>query len=237
MLNALELTGRAHSHVLDGAAPGHALHTAVIPAWLALRAQARAAGIELEIVSGFRDFARQVAIWNAKFRGERRLFDRSGREVERAGLDDHALIEVILAWSALPGASRHHWGTDIDVIDRAAVAEDYRPQLLPREFAAGGPFARLDGWLAGHMERFGFFRPYTTDRGGVSPEPWHLSYAPEAVPAQRALTFEVLRDAVAGSGMDGREPVLARLPQLYERFVLATDPAPGAARLRNPTPS
>ena len=34
------------------------------------------------------------------------------------------------------------------------------------------------------MHAFGFFRPYTTDRGGVAPEPWHLSYAPVAARAQ-----------------------------------------------------
>ena len=34
--------------------------------------------------------------------------------------------DAILLWSALPGASRHHWGTDFDVFDRAAVPPDYR---------------------------------------------------------------------------------------------------------------
>ncbi len=30
-------------------------------------------------------------------------------------------VAAILVWSALPGASRHHWGTDCDVIDAAAL--------------------------------------------------------------------------------------------------------------------
>ena len=39
-----------------------------------------------------------------------------------APLAPDALIETILLWSALPGGSRHHWGTDVDVFDAAAVA-------------------------------------------------------------------------------------------------------------------
>ena len=37
----------------------------------------------------------------------------------------------ILEWSALPGASRHHWGSEFDVFDLAALPEGYRVQLLP----------------------------------------------------------------------------------------------------------
>ncbi len=39
---------------------------------------------------------------------------------------------------------------------------------------------------------FGFYRPYAVDRGGVHPEPWHLSYAPLA---QQALAAFSLRGA------------------------------------------
>ena len=96
-------------------------------------------------------------------------------------LDEPAAVEAILLWSALPGASRHHWGTDVDVVDRSACPPGYRPQLMTAEFAPRGIFAKLDGWLAANMGHFGFFRPYTRDRGGVLPEPWHLSYAPVSV--------------------------------------------------------
>ena len=59
-------------------------------------------------------------------------------------------IEAILPWSALPGASRHHWGTDVDLIDRKATPPGYRVQLTPEEFEPGGPFAaaQRDGWPA-----------------------------------------------------------------------------------------
>jgi LAS superfamily LD-carboxypeptidase LdcB len=224
MFNSLELTGRASTHVREVPELGCILHGEAMLQALAMRAAARAAGIELAIVSSFRDFDRQLAIWNAKFAGERQLLDRDGRALTHAHLSESALIDAILIWSALPGASRHHWGTDIDVVDRAAVAHDYRPQLVPAEFGRNGPFARLDAWLAANMATFGFFRPYTTDRGGVQPEPWHLSFAPLAEPALAALTPQVLSAALAASEMHGRAAVLARLPEIYARYVTAIDP-------------
>lgn len=121
-MNALELTGRARTHVIEVPELGCSVHRDVVAPLLDLAAAARAeAGIELSVVSAFRDFGRQCDIWNAKWRGERALLDRSGRPLAAQGLDTDARIDAILAWSALPGASRHHWGTDLDVIDRAAL--------------------------------------------------------------------------------------------------------------------
>jgi LAS superfamily LD-carboxypeptidase LdcB len=174
-------------------------------------------------VSAFRDFNRQLAIWSAKFTGTRPLLDTAGQPLERTQLDEYALIDAILVWSALPGASRHHWGSDIDVIDGAAVPEGFQPQLTQAEFAPGGCFERLGAWLDSNMAQFGFFRPYALDRGGVQPEPWHLSYAPIAVPALQMLSLDVLQAALEQADMPGRDAVLARLPQLYERYVLRID--------------
>ncbi len=100
-------------------------------------------------MSSFRDFERQLAIWNGKCRGERDLLDR-GRASGwmPAALDQDALVSAILLWSALPGASRHHWGTDMDVIDAAAVPAGAAVQLEPAEYAPGGslqPPERLAG--------------------------------------------------------------------------------------------
>ena len=126
MLNELELTGRARTHVMQRDDLGAALHPAVIEPFLAMREAAAREGIELAVYSGFRDFDTQRRIWNQKFRGERPLYDERGNVRGRAGLGADALIGAILAWSALPGASRHHWGSDLDVIDRAAMPPDYQ---------------------------------------------------------------------------------------------------------------
>jgi LAS superfamily LD-carboxypeptidase LdcB len=224
-LGPLELTGRATTHVRDVPELECRLHVDVAEPAARLRVAAAAAGIDLAIVSSFRDFDRQVGIWNGKFRGERPLLDIRGQPLDAANLDESARVEAILLWSALPGASRHHWGTDIDVIDRAAVPPHYRPQLTIEEYTGNGPFAPLNDWLAANLGDHGFFRPYTTDLGGVHPEPWHLSYAPVSRGALNALTLDVLREAIETSELLGREQVLARLPAIYSRYVIAIDPA------------
>jgi LAS superfamily LD-carboxypeptidase LdcB len=231
-LDPAELTGRARTHVVDLEAPPCTLHRAAVEPFLAMRAAAAVDGIDLVPVSSFRDFGRQAAIWNAKYRGERALLDQHGEPLDPSGLGEAELVEVILLWSALPGASRHHWGSEIDVIDAAAVPPEYRVALVPREFTEGAMFWRLDRWLERHMGDFGFFRPYATDRGGVRPEPWHLSYAPVSVPALAAISAALLRDAVLHEPIEGLAQVVERIERIHERYVARVDPPSGGA-LRN----
>jgi LAS superfamily LD-carboxypeptidase LdcB len=222
-LNSLQVTGRVATHVRELAAPPCVLHVRAAQALLALRDEGRLAGIDLYVVSAFRDFNHQLAIWSAKFTGRRPLLDRAGAAINAAELYESALIDAILTWSALPGASRHHWGSEIDVIDAAALGPGGRAQLVPEEFAPGGCFQRLNSWLDSNMGRFGFFRPYATFKGGVQPEPWHLSYAEVSTQALQVLSLDVLREAIEEADMPGQQTVLARLPELYERYVLAVD--------------
>jgi len=222
-MNALELTGRARTHVIEVADPACVLHRDVVGPFLELRAQAARAGHDLVPVSAFRDFAHQARIWNAKFRGERPMFDKEHRPLDASTMSDAERVAAILWWSALPGASRHHWGTEIDVIDRAAAPAGYRPQLVPAEFAPGGPFAALDAWLERHMREFGFFRPYRTDRGGVQPEPWHLSYAPVSVPAMQALGPSLLAAALDAELILGGDIARARIEKIHATYVSNVD--------------
>jgi hypothetical protein len=73
------------------------------------------------------------------------------------------------------------------------------------------------------VQLYGFFRPYRTDRGGVSPEPWHLSYVPVSGPALESLSLSTLRQVLEASSIAGKPHVLARLPEIYTRFLLAID--------------
>ena len=173
-MNALELTGRARTHVVELDAPRCTLHYEAVAAFLGMRDAARTEGIDLQAVSSFRDFERQLLLWNRKWRGERPLHDRNGALLDLATLSEPQRVDAILAWSAIPGGSRHHWGSDIDVIDVAAMPAGYQVQLVPAEYAPGGVFSRLTGWLDRNMGRFGYFRPYGSNRGGAGIEPWHL---------------------------------------------------------------
>jgi LAS superfamily LD-carboxypeptidase LdcB len=222
-VNPLELTGRARTHLAAATGGTPALHLHVVRPFENLRRAALADGLELEPVSAFRDFARQLDLWNAKWRGERPLIDAAGRPLEAALLTDTGRIDAILKWSALPGASRHHWGSDLDLIDRRALPAGYRVQLTPGEFAAGGPFARLDRWLEQQAPRFGFFRPFRGERSGVQAEPWHISFAPVAEPARRALSVEVLREALESAPLAGGALVRGRLAELHARYVASID--------------
>lgn len=222
-MNELELTGRARSHIIELTQPRCALHYEAATSFLAMRDAAAGAGIDLVPRSSFRDFDTQLGIWNRKWAGERPLYDRQGRALERARLADREVVDAILCWSAIPGGSRHHWGSDVDVIDAGAVPAGYAVELIPAEYAADGIFGRLCAWLDANMQRFGFFRPFRTDRGGVSPEPWHLSYAPVSLPALESLSLSTLRHVLDASAIAGKPHVLARLPEIYTRFLLAVD--------------
>ena len=225
-----QLTGRSRSHLRELREPACVLHRQVVSAFLTLRAAAAADGIDLVAFSGFRDFDRQLGIWNGKFRGERPMQDREGRPLDVSQLTPAQKVEAILWWSALPGASRHHWGTDFDVMDAAAKPPGYKLRVVPAEYLAGGIFHGLTRWLDAHMHAFGFFRPYTTDRGGVAPEPWHLSYAPVAEAALQQFSVAGLREVLAGAEIEGRDEVLAALERNFTQYVVNVDAPPEAAR-------
>jgi LAS superfamily LD-carboxypeptidase LdcB len=181
-----------------------ALHPFAIAALGQLRHDARAAGFDLRVVSGFRSFVRQAEIWNAKAAGLRPVLDAAERPIDTASLSERELVFAILRWSALPGASRHHWGSDMDVVDAAAIPSGYQLRLSVDETRAGGPFAPLHRWLderiaSGHAH--GFFRPYTGEGSDVAPEPWHLSFGPLAWECQEAFDPAALRRAHRDAGL------------------------------------
>jgi len=201
-------------------------------AYRSLQAAALRDGIAVAASSSFRPFEHQLGIWNDKFLGRRPLLDRDGRPLERAHMAEAQIVHAILQWSALPGASRHHWGTEIDVFDRHALPSG-KPKLLPAEFAPAGLFGALSQWLEEHAEHFGFFRPYDRDRGGVAPEPWHLSFAPVSGQALQALTLEVLAEALSGVDLAGAGSVRSQLADIYQRYVRAVaTPSPRALAAR-----
>jgi LAS superfamily LD-carboxypeptidase LdcB len=229
VLSAEQLTGRVRTHVLDLPEFGSILHPEAAKAFLGLRAAAMQSDIDLVPVSTFRNFQHQLTIWNDKFNGRRALLDAAGHPLDAAAMNEQERVGAILLWSALPGASRHHWGTEIDVIDRAALPQGARAQLIPLEYASGGIFERLGAWLHGHCEGYGFFLPYDRDRGGVRPEPWHLSYAPVSSTALPALTVEVLAGALGDVGLSGAGVVRRELPAIHARYVCAVAQPTAAA--------
>ena len=143
-----------------------------------LQSTALSRGIDLKPVSTFRSFEAQKNIWNLKASGKRTLLNDNGEPIDFNSLKPVEVMRAILRWSAFPGLSRHHWGTDLDVIDQNYLNTnpDYKVQLIPSEYQKGGPFADLGDFLNHELQDSDFFRPYEIDRDGVAPEPWHLSH-------------------------------------------------------------
>jgi LAS superfamily LD-carboxypeptidase LdcB len=222
-VNDGELTGQVRTHIAGVAEPNCLLHAQAVRPFLNLRRAALADGIDLTPMSSFRDFGRQLGIWNGKWSGTKPMYDAAGGKLDAAALAPEERVEAILLWSALPGASRHHWGTDVDLVDGNANAQGYADKLTREAFAPGGPFARLDDWLEINAPRFGFFRPYLGVRSGVQAEPWHLSFAPIAEKARQALSAGILQAAITAAPLEGKEVVLARLEELHARYVAAID--------------
>ena len=228
-LNRRQLTGLDETHLV-ALAGGHRLQSEVALAFTALQSDARSAGFDLTIASSFRPFGRQLAIWNGKADGTRPIHDDQGRPVSIEPLSRMDQLHAILRFSALPGASRHHWGTDLDVYDAAAVPSDYPLQLSPAEVGPGGVFDRLHCWLDARLaagDSHGFFRPYGNDRGGVAPERWHLSYAPLSVACAAQFSRATLAFCWGCEEVEQeillKDEVNADLAQIMARYVAVPD--------------
>lgn len=203
-----------------------ALNCRLLPEALAalerLSARAANAGFQLKVASSYRDFSRQLLIWNGKARGARPVLDSQGVALDIAHLSERELLYAILRWSALPGASRHHWGTDLDIYDASRMPEGYRLQLTQAETCDGGVCGEFHRWLDVELAQSNseFYRPYAHDNGGVAPEPWHLSFAPIARHYQATFSQELLYQHLTQADIALKDCILEHLPAIYRRFIL-----------------
>lgn len=217
-MNAHQLTGTCESHI-TWLSDKLGIHTEMLSAWHALQNAAEQDGFSLKIASGFRDFNRQLSIWNRKFSGELATKDEQNNIINFESLTDDEKVDAILLYSALPGTSRHHWGTDIDVYADNLLDNDKSLQLEPWEYEANGPFATLSIWLKEHSEKFGFFLPYDKYRGGVAAEPWHLSYKPIADSCMCHSDLTCISQAIQQANISGKVAILKKLPQIIKQYV------------------
>lgn len=195
------------------------IHHQMLTAFKALCLSAKEANLELKIASGFRSFDRQLHIWNNKFIGKTAIKKANGENVDINRMSDWQVIEAILLYSALPGASRHHWGSDIDVYAPNLLAPGESLQLEPWEYQQSGPMAKLSTWLTQHAADFGFYLPYDCYRGGVAAEPWHLSYAPLANQYQSVFDIQKLSACLKTTEIAGKQIIIDNLTEIAERYI------------------
>ncbi|GKX58468.1 M15 family metallopeptidase [Leminorella grimontii] len=225
MIAPTELTGQSDGH-LTALSGNHRLQPEAASAFLSMQAAAKEAGFDLQPASTFRDFARQQKIWNDKFNGLRPVLDADSRPMDISTLSEEQRCCAILRWSALPGASRHHWGTDLDVYDPDLLSEGKKLHLEPWEYERGGYFYALTRWLDVNMARYGFYRPFVNDAGGVAVEPWHLSYFPLSEKLSTQLTPKLLLSAWEGQEIAGYDWLSTHLDEVFQRYITVCKGAP-----------
>ncbi len=138
---------------------------------------ARRAGISLKIISATRTFAQQKSIWEGKW-----------KRFAKAAPAPLARARKILEYSAMPGTSRHHWGTDVDLND-----------LNNPAFERGGKQEKVYLWLVAHAHEYGFCQPYTAGRAhGYNEEKWHWSYLPVAGPYLKTYLQTIGNEVITG---------------------------------------
>lgn len=146
-------------HHTEGAARSQFLRRETYEAFIQMAEAAQKDGVTLTIISSTRNFYQQKGIWERKWDAESSISD----EAERA--------RKILLYSSMPGTSRHHWGTDIDLNN------------LNNEYFESGEGLKIYSWLTSHAHEFGFCQPYTAKRDGrtgYEEEKWHWSFTPLA---------------------------------------------------------
>ena len=136
-------------------------------------------GIELRIASAYRSFYKQYKIFDEKFKGKRPVLDEHEEPIDITTLTDEEKFLNIVRFSAIPGFSRHHFGTDFDIYAINLLPEGKSLELTAREYAKGNYFYPLGQYLAGNLNKFGFIRPFS-GKGKIGYEPWHISYEKRA---------------------------------------------------------
>ncbi|WP_047046100.1 M15 family metallopeptidase [Vibrio mexicanus] len=219
-MNVEQLTGQSETHLVSTKVGQKAflVHRDVAEDLLRLANAAQQAGFNFHIASGFRSFERQAAIWNNKMLGHRPILDSNSQPLDATRLTDREKIYAILRWSALPGASRHHWGSDFDVFDKDALPENTSLALEPWEYLTGHQ-SKFYHWLVTHAEQFGFYFPYREDKGGVAAEPWHISHRHVAHDCLKQLTPAMLIAQLSAESIEGAATLNQEIVSIYTQFV------------------
>lgn len=228
MLNVTDLakilTGKSRIHLVplpNDLSSQHFLQVEVVEAFLQLQKSAKQAGFNLQPASTYRDFERQKLIWNDKFNGKRKVHDDTGEALDLTGVDEWYKCQAILRWSAVPGASRHHWGTEIDIFDPDLLPEGQKLMLEPWEYQTGGYFQYLIEWLLANAKQFGFYFPFMEKHGKqIGLEPWHISYYPIAKQYEQLFSPEILQISWIGENLAGKQTLNRYLSCLFKNYIL-----------------
>ena len=200
----VELIGKGNPKLYG---KGQLMRKKVFDTFLEMKTKASEEDIDLKIVSGYRDFYRQKAIYESKY-----------KRYTKQGLSPAESIEKIIEYSTIPGTSRHHWGTDIDIVDGSEnVSGDV---LVPGKFHGNGPYCKFKEWMNEHAESFGFYEVYTdnANRKGFKYEPWHFSYRPLSVKMMKAYLTIDIKQVLIEEQLMGKEYITDAFINKYKKY-------------------
>lgn len=155
------------------------LRNETLGAFTKMAAAARKDGVDLYVVSATRNFDAQKRIWEAKYLGKRIV---AGKNLAKEVPSPLERSRIILRYSSMPGTSRHHWGSDLDI----AFSKTNAGSALVNSSWETGKGEKAFLWLRANAARYGFCQPYQNSpkerRDGYSygyeEEKWHWSYKP-----------------------------------------------------------
>ena len=159
----LKLVNQEHSMdedfepILEELIPGHFLDYRVVPYALEMLESASNAGVDLIIVSSFRSYGDQIALFNA----EMNRWAANGYGPYRAFMGTRTRV-------AFPGQSEHALGLALDIVSGNNHALDDSQSLTPE-----------NQWLRENSWRYGFVQRYLEDKihiTGIIYEPWHFRF-------------------------------------------------------------
>ncbi len=207
-LTPRQLTGLVPPDRLDvDPLSGKAALPEVIAAYKKLRGEAAKAGWNLVLISGYRSFISQKNLWNS-------LYDDRGTETEEEK------VRAMLHYTSLPGLSRHHWGSELDISEKSlrgllqAESEDPSPRVMA--------YYR---WMEANAPRFGFCRVYRGESGIITDEHWHWSYYPLAMKFQKQFqALGYLDSFLPLEGIKGERYLKSHLAQIRLWQAQSVDP-------------
>jgi LAS superfamily LD-carboxypeptidase LdcB len=148
---------------------GMFLRSEAYEAFMKMYTAALEEGVQLIIVSATRNFESQKYIWEKKWGGKTLV---EGENLAKSVSDPVERAKIILRFSSMPGTSRHHWGTDIDL------------NALKNDYFSTGEGEKIYTWLRENASDYGFCQTYTPKNSarssGYEEEKWHWSYLPLA---------------------------------------------------------
>lgn len=166
---------------------GMYLRKETIAAFVKMYDAAKKEGVSLKIISATRNFNEQKSIWEAKWNGSRLV---NGKNLAQTINDPVERAKKILRYSSMPGTSRHHWGTDMDL------------NSLENAYFTTAEGKKTYEWLKKNAAQFGFCQPYSVKNesrpNGYEEEKWHWSYIPLSAVLLKEYSGNIKPESITG---------------------------------------